>query len=619
MLLELKCPSCGYTQRTSDAVLGRTVLCPSCGGAFPVARPPSAAAPALPPRPRPAAPPPLSSSASASSPAASSSAPSRALGFPGPPTAADPSGRSSATRKAPAGGGGLPAWAHAALGGAGMLGLIALAVLFRSMVASGPSHPAGPGIWPEPGPRPAPDRIAAGNPAPPAAPIAEAPPSPEREPAPAAPLSTAQIVARCERSVALVKGRVSSGTGFLVRPGLIATNAHVIDDEFIDELEVRFPSAPAGEQGPARAELLDEDPRRDLAFLRIASKLPALEVARSYRFLKGEDIIVIGNPGLGDEVVLENAISRGVMSSKTTIDGQVYLQMGIAINPGNSGGPVFDSAGRVIGVATLKSSKAESMGFCIPVEDVNDALGRLDREPEALRQATLSRHRARTAFKLLTSAGALYASALNVRAGVLARLPALGPGVDLLASDAARTLDQVLSHLEERQLADFGRVLAELDADTGLAEPVRRRFDEIAANHRALRDLYRNPSQPAGEYARRAGVLRARHLQLVKALQADLGFVVPDELLAMLEAGPESDTSAGALVQAGPGQSRPRLRPFRLIPPPPMPMGPPFGSEMFKPAQDARERARALHRQLQDRMEERRRALEERIGAGAPS
>ena len=57
-------------------------------------------------------------------------------------------------------------------------------------------------------------------------------------------VTTAQIVARSDPSVALVKGAGSSGTGFLVKPGVIATNAHVIDGEFISALEVQFPSAP---------------------------------------------------------------------------------------------------------------------------------------------------------------------------------------------------------------------------------------------------------------------------------------------------------------------------------------------------------------------------------------
>src|SRR6202044_2859571 len=149
-------------------------------------------------------------------------------------------------------------------------------------------------------------------------------------------------------------------------PGIVATNAHVIEGEFISNLEIRFPSAPAGKQGPLQAELLYEDPKRDLAFLAVATDLPSTEVAPSYSFVKGEDILVIGNPGLGDEVVLENAISRGVMSSKMVIEGKNFLQMSMSINPGNSGGPVFDSSGRVIGVATLKATKAEAVAFCIP-------------------------------------------------------------------------------------------------------------------------------------------------------------------------------------------------------------------------------------------------------------
>ena len=251
----------------------------------------------------------------------------------------------------------------------------------------------------------------------PETPATPAPSSVDSRPA-GTPLTTAQIVKRCEPSVALIKGKVSSGTGFVVRHGVIATNAHVIEDEFDSNLEVRFPSAPPGNQGPLKGQILYEDRKRDLAFLAVKSDLPVLKVAPNYSFVKGEDILVIGNPGLGGDVVLENAISRGVMSSKTVIDGMNYHQMNISINPGNSGGPVFDSQGRVIGVATLKSSKTEAMGFSIPVEDVNVALLKVG----PARPEVSSRHRAVVAFKVLTVAGALYAIVLEIRAGIL-RLP----------------------------------------------------------------------------------------------------------------------------------------------------------------------------------------------------
>lgn len=39
MLLNLKCPSCGQSQRASEEIVGKVLLCPSCGGGFHVAGP----------------------------------------------------------------------------------------------------------------------------------------------------------------------------------------------------------------------------------------------------------------------------------------------------------------------------------------------------------------------------------------------------------------------------------------------------------------------------------------------------------------------------------------------------------------------------------------------------
>ena len=85
-----------------------------------------------------------------------------------------------------------------------------------------------------------------------------------RGPAPAEPgsLTTREIVARTEASVALIKGRLGSGSGFLARPGVVITNAHVIELELLSALEVHFPSAAEGAKGPYPARLLDKDPRR---------------------------------------------------------------------------------------------------------------------------------------------------------------------------------------------------------------------------------------------------------------------------------------------------------------------------------------------------------------------
>ena len=240
--------------------------------------------------------------------------------------------------------------------------------------------------------------------------------APARDDGPGRSLTTADVVAESDASIALVKGRTSSGTGFLVGPGLIATNSHVIDDEFINNLEIRFPSAPAARKGPVPAELLYEDSHRDLALLAVKTDLPPLRVARSYTFRKGEEITVIGSPGIGDGVVLENAISRGVMSTRATLEGQNFYQLGIAVNPGNSGGPVFDSSGRVIGVVTLKTEKQEALAFCVPIEDLQSALASLASQTTAQAEKVRSRHRVINAVKGLGSGGALYCIGIEIRA-----------------------------------------------------------------------------------------------------------------------------------------------------------------------------------------------------------
>ena len=599
MLLNLKCPVCGYSQRASEAIFGKILICSSCGGSFHVSAPaPKAVDPSALPGPDRAVvgeavqsklrpPTPSVPVRSQNRPAAispdpsprpprprSPEAPSQRFESPGSPG----SRRSVSPRRE-----GLPPWGYAALGGAAVLSLVSMVILFRSLGGSSTNRPSNPAD--------------AGSPVSSTAESQPAPPAPVA--ARSAPLSTAQIVARCEPSVALIKGKASSGTGFLIRRGMVATNAHVIDHEFLSDLEVRFPSAPVGQQGPSRVELLYEDSERDLAFLAVDSRLRPLDVAPTYRFVKGEDITVIGNPGLGDEIVLENAISRGVMSSKTVLDGLHYLQLSIAINPGNSGGPVFDSAGRVIGVATLKSTKAEALAFCIPVEDVHAGLGRLDAQPESARAALTSRHRAHLAFRLLTTAGALYAAGLNIRAGILQTAQG---AMNLLPNEDSQKLHELLSLLEQKQFSLVDNQLPHIRTDQSLGEAVRRGYEELSANYKAMRDLYAHPSQPGDQYASRAQNLKSQHLRLVRAVGSGLGVEVPPKLLAALESGPAVGQPQIFYAEVVPAPMQPRMRGF----PGQLPRGPmgPRGPGGFDPAADARARMQDMHNRMQQQMRE---------------
>jgi serine protease Do len=84
-------------------------------------------------------------------------------------------------------------------------------------------------------------------------------------------------------------------------------------------------------------------------------------------------VTVIGNPGLGSEI-LTHTMTTGIVSSPgREIDGLNYIQTSAAVNPGNSGGPLFDSLGRVIGLVVLKA-KIEGTAFAVPSKDLREFL-----------------------------------------------------------------------------------------------------------------------------------------------------------------------------------------------------------------------------------------------------
>ena len=505
MAIKVICPSCGRSGRVAESAAGRDGMCPACGASF---RVPEAGAPA----PRAIAPAPQAG--------------------PSPAEAA-----------------GAPAWMYAALAGGGgvlvLLGLV-VALLLNRTEDEEPALP--PIVAPTPAATGELPRITVTDPAP--------PPVPEGKT-----LSTAEIVARCEPSIALVQGKVSGGTGFLIRPGVLATNAHVIDDELIGNLEVRFPSAPEGKRGPYTADLLYEDKRRDLAFLAVGTGLYPLEVARHFRYVKGEDVVVIGNPGLANgAMVLENAVTRGVLSVKVQLDGQDFYQLGIAINHGNSGGPVLDSRGRVIGVATKKSTSEEALGFCIPLEDLAAALERLAAQPPGAALEARSRHRMPLVYKLLASAGAVYAVALD------AHRQAWEQGALQTRAEDLGELRTTLAKLDGSLFANVGAEAGRVAQDPSYPEAVRRGVAQMFTGYDEMRATLRQvPNGSLDNFRFRAARLKQAHRHLVQELGRDLKVEVPERLLAALsdQAPAESVAALRESPAAGGPGSGPGLPAFR--------------------------------------------------------
>jgi serine protease Do len=155
-----------------------------------------------------------------------------------------------------------------------------------------------------------------------------------------------------------------SGSGFVVSAdGYVVTNAHVVDGA--EEVSVTFDD---GSSHPAEVRGVDE--KTDLAVLKIDSDeaLPWVEFGDSDAARVGDWVIAIGNPfGLGGTATTGIVSARGRDIQAGPFDD--FLQIDAPINRGNSGGPLFDTAGKVIGINTAIYSPnggSVGIGFAIP-------------------------------------------------------------------------------------------------------------------------------------------------------------------------------------------------------------------------------------------------------------
>ncbi len=168
------------------------------------------------------------------------------------------------------------------------------------------------------------------------------------------------------------------GTGFIIDgSGDIVTNEHVVEGG--TSFQVILSN---GEKRDAT--LIGSDPFSDLAVVRIKGAIPAtVSFGDSDSLLQGQPVLAIGSP-LGE---LTGTVTSGIISAlnrdfpgdPSPGGGETaytdLIQHDAPINPGNSGGPLFDIAGRVIGVNTLGIPQSgmtpvQGLFFAIPSNHV---------------------------------------------------------------------------------------------------------------------------------------------------------------------------------------------------------------------------------------------------------
>ncbi len=176
-----------------------------------------------------------------------------------------------------------------------------------------------------------------------------------------------------------------SGSGVVVANGYVLTNYHVVEDA--TTLEVT-----SGEN-VYPAELKGYDAARDIAVLQVADMdIAPVTLGDSDLLNVGDWAICIGNPlsFTGTTTVgVISALNREITSSATDAYGKrttnTMIQTDAAINAGNSGGGMFNVAGELIGVPSMKytgsmysGSTVEGIGMAIPInackELINDVL-----------------------------------------------------------------------------------------------------------------------------------------------------------------------------------------------------------------------------------------------------
>ena len=408
-MLQVACPYCRTPLQVPPALVGKMARCPTCrkpmslAGAAAAAQPkPTPPIPAAAPRPKSV--PPARSSRKEPETDFTPTAPRRPAPQPSRRSKADAAlrRRPRDIEEKPATNLGL--WIGLGVGGGALaLGAVALVAILAIRSDSRPAEvppqvavadvqalvpPVDLGaIAKVEAPKPDDPRVPAV--APDLAPIAVAPPPP------AGPLP-AQIdgadIRRVKKATAFLRvtaadGVKMTGSGFFaIEPGIVFTNAHVID--MLDPnspapraVEIVLNSGEADEKA-LQGKILGVDRDHDLAIVK-ASGTPGdwpalLAVDFADNLTELQDVYVFGFP-FGANLGKNITVSKSSVSSLRKDDsGHLHeVQVNGGMNPGNSGGPVVDSRGVVVGVA-VAIIRGTQINFAIPSERVMElAVGRV--------------------------------------------------------------------------------------------------------------------------------------------------------------------------------------------------------------------------------------------------
>ncbi|MCZ7525946.1 MAG: MarP family serine protease [Acidimicrobiia bacterium] len=187
---------------------------------------------------------------------------------------------------------------------------------------------------------------------------------------PPAPALSAEVTSRVSASTVKVEGEacglILEGSGFVVAPELVVTNAHVVAGE-----ETTGVVTDAGRSH--RAEVVGFDPARDVAVLRVPGLgLDPLEVADAE---VGGVGAVFGHPGGGSLRIAPARVAQEIVAVGSDIYRRAQtrrevLVLAAALAPGDSGGPLVDQGGRVVGLTFAVDPAERATAYALTDDEV---------------------------------------------------------------------------------------------------------------------------------------------------------------------------------------------------------------------------------------------------------
>ena len=191
--------------------------------------------------------------------------------------------------------------------------------------------------------------------------------------APDAALANNPVVESTEPSVVKIRAiapscqKVLEGSGFVLSPDRVMTNAHVVAGANSVTVEASG--------NPYDATVVSYDPTVDIAILSVPNLPPGPLAFANTPVTSGTQAVVMGYPGGGGFMATPARIRELIELSgpdiyrSATVNREVYT-VRASVEQGNSGGPLIDLNGQVLGVVFGAAVDDNDTGFVLTAKEV---------------------------------------------------------------------------------------------------------------------------------------------------------------------------------------------------------------------------------------------------------